>query len=232
MPAVATDEMLDVLSVLDSNDEPALGNCTLQMGDIALEFKNGRSKVPLRHAAEVLRHPQVVIPGYQGPAAPAPPNESAELPEIAEDVRQHPQETPEQREARISAAEEYLRSQGLQVPEREKLEVPAAATEREQTLAARIAELEQMLNDAVPLTSRDDDASGQSDNEKDTGNEDKPTADATAMEVQIPDGIEPETADGKPRCWIRKGDGAQCTNPSIEGSHACNLKAHQKKASQ
>ena len=49
------DTMLDVLSVLDSNDEPVYSNCTLQMGEVALEFKNGRSKVAEQYAPEVLR---------------------------------------------------------------------------------------------------------------------------------------------------------------------------------
>lgn len=215
------EEMLDVLSVLDKNEEPIFSNCTLQMGELALEFKNGRSKVPFRHAAEALRHPSVLIPGYTGPAAPMPPNESAELPEIPGDVRQHQQETPAQREARISAAEEYLRSQGLDVPVRE-----APSVEDPEVLKAKIAELEGMLANAADLQAVKEVAAAAAASPGAPSAEIK--LEAGEIEPKLPEGFDAVTADGKPRCWSRKGDGTQCSNASSEGSHACNLKAHQK----
>jgi hypothetical protein len=220
--AIAEQVMLDVLSVLDSNDEPIYSNCTLQMGEVALEFKNGRSKVPERHAAEVLRNPNVIIPGYTGLAAPPVPNASAELPE---DVRKHPPESPAEREGRISAAEEYLRSQGLPVPARESVSEGASNVSRGEAaaLTARIAELEQMVADSVDLPPAGDavtDVEGPPDAAEGASEPEAP--------AEIPEGLEAETADGKPRCWARKGDGSQCSNASADGSHACKLKAHQK----
>jgi hypothetical protein len=241
--------MLDVLSVLDSNEEPVYGNCTLQMGDVALEFKNGRSKTTLDHAAEVLRNPNCLIPGYAGPAAPPVPSVAMELaPDL--DVRQHPQETPQQREDRIRAAEP----------------APAAGTisvEEAQGLAARITELERMLQEAVELRGPVFDPAaaptgvivGDVDVPEgvvpgetpgwpvdpvdgkvlDLTPEERERLAQAALEdgeETIPDGIAPETADGKPRCWVRKADGSQCSNASADGSHACALAAHQKKIAQ
>jgi hypothetical protein len=228
--------MLDVLSVLDDSGEARLSNCTLQMGEVALEFKNGRSKVAAQHAAEVLRHPHVMIPGYSGPAAPAPPNESAQLPEIANDVRQHPQETEAQRAERMRAAADYLRSQGMDVPE------PVVADPEKEALKRRIAELERQAAEGANLT-REPTAAGTMDGDGDAtsdaatsdqgdghGKDQSADADAppTDDEPNLPDGFEAYTADGKSRCWARKGDGSQCSNPAGDDSRACHLKAHQK----
>jgi hypothetical protein len=254
--------MLDVLSVLDSNEEPVYGNCTLQMGDVALEFKNGRSKTTVDHAPEVLRNPNCLIPGYTGPAAPPVPSVAMELaPDL--DMRQHPQETPQQREDRIRAAEEYLRSQGLPIPAREA-PAPAAGTisvEEAQGLAARITELERMLQEAVELRGPVFDPAaaptgaivGDVDVPEGvvpgetpgwpvdavdgkvldlTPEERERLAQAALDEETIPAGIAPKTADGKPRCWVRKADGSQCSNASADGSHVCALAAHQKKIAQ
>lgn len=96
-------EMLDVLSVLDAQDNPVLGNCTLVLGEVALEFKNGRSVVPAHKAPEVARCAKVKIPGYTGPVAPVP-SVTAELP------------SGEAEPDKVDAAIEYLREQGLEVP--------------------------------------------------------------------------------------------------------------------
>jgi hypothetical protein len=233
--------MLDVLSVLDKNDEPVLANCTLQMGEVALEFKNGRSKVPAQQAAEVLRHPQVMIPGYTGAAAPLPPNEAAELPAIG-DVRQQHQETPAEREARLREAESYLTSQGLAVPQR-----AISPAEEAAALRARLAELEQsgaafgdgatptgtvkvVVPDGVvpgetpgwPVDAVSGEPLSLTPAERET------LAKAALGSETIPDGFEAETSDGQPRCWARKGDGKQCSNAAVDGTHACGLRAHQK----
>ena len=217
-----SDVMLDVLSVLDSNEEPIYSNCTLQLGELKLEFKNGRSKIPLSKAAEVLRNPNCLVPGYDGPAAPAVPNEAAEL-TVRDDVRQQLQETPEQREARITAAEEYLRGEGLHIPPRP---VEPVSSAREAELEQRIAALEGLLAQSVPLAdlTEPDAAQAVDGPEDDDEPDDAPEGDAD----EVPDGIEALTADGKPRCWARKGDGSQCANGSVDGSHACGLAAHQK----
>lgn len=100
-------ELLDVLSEEDGLGNPILSNCTLQMGEVALEFKNGRSKVDPRHAATVARHPRLRIPAYVGPVADPPPNVSADLPEAERDAAPEDQ---------VAAAAEYLESEGLEVP--------------------------------------------------------------------------------------------------------------------
>lgn len=102
------EQLLDVLSVLDAQDQPVLANCTLQMGEVALEFKNGRSKVAAKNAAEVLRHPKVTIPAYVGPAADLPPNVAADLLELEREAAAEDQ---------VQAAAEYLKEEGLEVPE-------------------------------------------------------------------------------------------------------------------
>lgn len=214
------EQLLDVLSVLDAQDNPVLNNCTLQMGEVALEFKNGRSKVPARLAAEVSRHPQILIPGYDGPVAAAPPNVSAELADAGERERQP--ETEEQRAARVAAAAEYLRSEGIEVPDVEEPGAEPLEPSEKEALEARIAELEQMVADAHPLPGAD--------GEKDEDPEPDGAGEAKAEDakVEVPKGFETETVDGKPRCLARKADGSQCSNPAAEGSNACKLPAHQK----
>ncbi len=263
-------QMLDVLSVLDKNDEPVLANCTLQMGEVALEFKNGRSKVPAQHAPEVLRHPKITIPGYTGAVAPLPPNEAADLPPIG-DVRLQRPETMGEREARLREAEAHLRAEGLPVPDRG---LPPA--EEIAALRARLAELEGsgavfspssaptgvlVEGDGVQKTGIEVPADGQM-RELDTVSgtvevvvpegvvpgetpgwpidaatgkaldlspEQRETLTKAALaDEKMPEGFDAETADGKPRCWARKGDGTQCSNAAVEGTHACGLSAHQK----
>jgi ribosomal protein L13E len=204
--------MLDVLSALDANDEPFYSNCTLQMGDVALEFKNGRSKVPEGHAPEVLRNPKVMVPGYTGPAAPLVPTVAAE---IATDVRQQRQETPEEIEARGAASEEYLRSQGIAVPQRVRHNPDV------ERLEAEVQRLRGMLEQGVTLPAADAKPHAEVVKEPDGT-----TKTVTSTVETIPDGLESLTTDGKPRCWARKGDGTQCSNASIEDSHACGLNAH------
>lgn len=161
-------EMLDVLSVLDAQDNPVLGNCTLVLGEVALEFKNGRSVVPAQHAPEVARCAKVKIPGYRGPVAPPVPSTTAELP----GVEREPEEPP------VDVAAEYLREQGLEVPE--------------------IA--------AEPVV-------------------EQPTVEVAKIET-LPDGFEPLTAAGEPRCYARTGSGTQCSNAAVADSNACGLGAH------
>lgn len=215
------EQLLDVLSVLDSQDNPVLNNCTLQLGEVALEFKSGRSKVPLRLAAEVARDARITIPGYSGPVAPPVSNVSAALPETSE--RERAPETEGERQARIAAAAEYLRSEGMEVPE---IEADTEDPEKK-ALEARIAELEEMVKQAVALAPAGD---KEPEAQTETEGEDKPAAPAaeTPAEPTIPKGFEENTAGGKPRCWARKADGSQCASPSLEGSHACGMPAHQK----
>lgn len=106
-------EMLDVLSKLDQHDNPLLNNCTLALGELTLEFKNGRSKVPPQHAAQALLCPKLTIPGYDGPAAEPPPNVAAALPGDGDEG----DEDAGTREALLQAAREHLQSEGVDVPE-------------------------------------------------------------------------------------------------------------------
>lgn len=220
-------QMLDVLSKLDSQGDPELANCTLQLGDVALEFRNGRSKVPLEFAPQVARHPKVEIPGYSGPVAEAPPNIAAEL------VGEPGEKTPSSAEA-VLAAEDYLRSQGIEVPEREE-PAPGEA----EVLQGRIERLEQEARDREVAHQAELAAARGGAEQEPTG---KPSAEVTTkatkagkggskaakVEAKLPDGFEAETADGKPRCWARKGDGTQCANAASDGGHSCNLAAHKK----
>jgi hypothetical protein len=253
-------QMLDVLSVLDKNEEPILGNCTLQMGDFALEFKNGRSKVLAQHAPEVLRHPKITIPGYTGAVAPLPPNKAADLPPIG-DVRQQGRQDAGEREARLREAEAHLRAEGLPVPNGG---LPPA--EEITALRARLAELEQssfFAADAAPtgtlIVGDGVEKAGIEVPLGETGTlvvppegvvpgetpgwpvdaatgipldltpaEREALAEAALGSKTIPEGFDAETADGKPRCWARKGDGFQCSNAAVDGTHACGLSAHQK----
>ena len=91
---------------------------------------------------------------------------------------------------------------------------------------AGIAALEGLLAQSVPLAdlTEPDAAQAVDGPEDDDEPDDAPEGDAD----EVPDGIEALTADGKPRCWARKGDGSQCANGSVDGSHACGLAAHQK----
>lgn len=218
--ATAEGQVFDVLSVLDNQDQPRLNNCTLQIGEVALEFKNGRAKVPEAFAPEVARHPLVTIPGYTGPVAPPVPNASAELP----DFDREQQLSPAEREARVRAAAEYLKEQGLEVGT-----IPGAAPEpqedpRVKPLEDRIAELEELVKQATTL----DPKSGKPVTEDKADAGEKEPAAAAEGGAKIPDGFAAETSDGKPRCMARKGSGEQCKNAAVDGGPACGLPAHQK----
>jgi|HubBroStandDraft_5_1064220.scaffolds.fasta_scaffold01162_14 hypothetical protein len=163
-------EMLDVLSVLDAQDNPVLGNCTLVLGEVSLEFKNGRSVVPAQHAPVVARCEKVKIPGYSGPVAPPVPSTTAELP------------SGEPEEPAVDVAAEYLREQGLEVPE----------------IAAQ--------EPVEPVV-------------------EQPTVEVAKINT-LPDGFEPLTAAGEPRCFARTGSGTQCSNAAVADSNACGLGAH------
>lgn len=186
-------EMLDVLSVLDDQDNPVLGNCTLILGEVALEFKNGRSKISKRFAPEVARCAKVTIPGYTGPVALPVPSVSAGL----------PSGEPEQSPAEIAA--EYLREQGLEVPVFNASPPPEGTVEIEDGMTA-----EDVQTAAETLQPE--------------------TTEQPAVEVakinSLPDGFEPLTAAGEPRCFARTGSGTQCSNPAVSGSNACGLGAH------
>lgn len=168
-------EMLDVLSVLDAQDNPVLGNCTLVLGEVSLEFKNGRSVVPAHKAPEVARCAKVKIPGYTGPVASPVPSVSADLP------------SGEGEADKVDAAVEYLREQGLEVPAFDAGPAPMEPVEQPIVEVAKINTL--------------------------------------------PDGFEPLTAAGEPRCFARTGSGTQCLNASAPGSRACGLGAHQEQVS-
>lgn len=174
-------EMLDVLSVLDAQDNPVLGNCTLVLGEVALEFKNGRSVVPVHHAPVVARCAKVKIPGYRGPVAPPVPSATAELPGV------DPEEPP------VDVAAEYLREQGLEVPVFD----PAATPEGTVTIQ------ETPIPESV----------------------EQPTVEVAKINA-LPDGFEPLTAAGEPRCFARTGSGTQCSNAAVADSNACGLGAH------
>ena len=177
-------EMLDVLSVLDDQDNPVLGNCTLVLGEVALEFKNGRSVVPASKAAEVARCAKVKIPGYRGPVAPPVPSVSADLP------------SGEAEPDKVEAAVEYLREQGLAVPVIGTVEIEPGMTVGDVQSAA-----DSLQSPAEPTVE-------------------------VAKINSLPDGFEPLTAAGEPRCFARTGSGTQCSNAAVAGSNACGLGAH------
>jgi hypothetical protein len=188
-------EMLDVLSVLDAQDNPVLGNCTLVLGEVALEFKNGRSTVPVSKAPEVARCAKVKIPGYTGPVAPPVPSVSADLP------------SGEGEPAKVDAAIEYLREQGLDVPAFD----PAAAP---QGIVAE-GDGAQKTGIEVPV--------GQ---EGTLEVRSEPVPEEEKVHA-LPEGFEALTPAGEARCIARTGSGTQCSNASAPGSSACGLGAHQ-----
>jgi hypothetical protein len=182
-------EMLDVLSVLDAQDNPVLGNCTLVLGEVSLEFKNGRSVVPAQHAPVVARCEKVKIPGYSGPVAPPVPSTTAEL----------PSGEPEQSAAEIAA--EYLREQGLEVPAFDLAAAPQG------TMA---------VEPGVDAAEAVSDFQAQ---------HEQPTVEVAKINA-LPEGFEPLTAAGEPRCYARTGSGTQCSNAAVADSNACGLGAH------
>lgn len=184
-------EMLDVLSVLDAQDNPVLGNCTLVLGEVALEFKNGRSVVPAQHAPVVARCAKVKIPGYRGPVAPPVPSVTAELPGAEREPEQPP----------VDVAAEYLREQGLEVPVFDTAPVPQGTVTVEPGVDAA---------EAVSAFQ---------------AQHEQPTVEVAKIET-LPDGFEPLTAAGEPRCYARTGSGTQCSNAAVADSNACGLGAH------
>lgn len=202
MPTVE-EHTLDVLSVLDAQDNPVLANCSFSVGELVLEFKNGRAKCPESAAPSVARCPQITIPGYDGPIAPKPPNTSAPLP----DEKEH--------EDSIALAREHLREEGMEVPDTQRvwvgetaLDLPVAQAEA--LLRAGQATASQLQGGKVELTTKAVKLA---------------TVEGAAKAPTLPDGFSPLTEDGQPRCQARKGDGKQCSNAVVEG-HACGLGAH------
>lgn len=56
--------------------------------------------------------------------------------------------------------------------------------------------------------------------------------DAPDVPVRVPEGFSPTTDEGKPRCLAAKGDGTQCVNEAVTGTHACGLAPHKTKVAQ
>jgi hypothetical protein len=191
-------EMLDVLSVLDAQDNPVLGNCTLVLGEVALEFKNGRSVVPAQHAPVVARCEKVKIPGYRGPVAPPVPSQTAEL----------PSDGPEQSAAEIAA--EYLREQGLEVP-----------TTPEGVILDNGSQSHLVEGDGIEKTGIEVPAGQEGTLEVRS----EPVPENEKIHA-LPEGFEALTAAGEPRCFARTGSGTQCSNAAVADSNACGLGAH------
>lgn len=233
---------LDVLSVTDAHDEPVLRDCRLNLGGNVLVFKNGRAKIPEDWAPDVARCPKVIIPGYRGPVTEAPPNVSASL------ENDQPTSDREPAEADLAAAEAYLRSQGIEPPTREPDErlVRVEINGQVVTLPRKHAVPLVNAGQATPVPEEDTAVAGariepEPDAEPEVDAEpgatptgatnDTPEGSASKPEPQegrpVPDGFEAETADGKARCFARKGDGSQCANASVE-DHACHIAAHLK----
>lgn len=197
-------EMLDVLSVLDEQDNPVLGNCTLVLGEVALEFKNGRSVVPVSKAPEVARCPKIRIPGYKGPIAPPVPSISAQP-----GVEPGPED-------KINAAVEYLREQGMEGPFFAKESTPTGI----------------VLHDGSKPIIAEGDGIEKAAIEVPVGQEHTLEAsESVQANGELPGGFEELTPAGEPRCAARTGSGTQCSNAASPNSRACGLGAHQEQFS-
>lgn len=196
-------EMLDVLSVLDAQDNPVLNNCSLVLGEVTLEFKNGRSLVPTSKAAEVARCDKVRIPGYTGPVAPPVPSVSAVFPG-AETMS-----VESSKASLVEVAAAYLREQGLE------LEVSPAVSE------PKIGEVDgtEKFGIEVPIGEE---------GILEAGTARVPEEKKASV---LPEGFEEFTASGERRCIVRTGNGTQCSNAATSDSAACGLPAHQEQAS-
>jgi len=131
-------EDYQVISNVSEQGEPLLGNCRLLLGDLTaeVEFRNGRSTVRPEWAHLLYRRGDVEIIGYDpdtdpfnpdaaNPASrPVPVEEPAAVEAEAPAPDAAPEASPlseEEREARVAAAEEALREEGLEVPDRQEV---------------------------------------------------------------------------------------------------------------